>query len=117
MQSRMWNGGICNMMRSFFRPAAVVVLLLCAGMAQAQQKFATIDQIVTQAITDHKIPGAVVIVGHDGKVVFRRAYGMRSLVPTQEKMTTDTIFDMASLTKCISTATAVMQLYEEGKIG
>jgi uncharacterized protein YbbC (DUF1343 family)/CubicO group peptidase (beta-lactamase class C family) len=105
------------MRRYLFELAMVCVLFWCAGMAGAQQKFATIDEIVTQAITDHKIPGAVVIVGHDGKVVFRRAYGMRSLEPTQERMTTDTIFDMASLTKCLSTATAVMQLYEQGKIG
>jgi CubicO group peptidase (beta-lactamase class C family) len=78
--------------------------------------FAPIDTMVNDAVAHHQIPGAVVVVGHDGHIVFHRAYGMRSLVPTQEAMTEDTIFDMASLTKDLVTATAVMQLYEQGKI-
>lgn len=92
-------------------------LALSAGSATAQSSFSAIDQIVTQAVDEHQLPGAVVIVGHDGHVVFRRAYGMRSLEPTQERMTLDTIFDMASLTKPLTTATAIMQLYQQGKIG
>ncbi len=72
--------------------------------------------MVNDAVAHHQIPGAVVVIGHDGHIVFHRAYGMRSLVPTQEAMTEDTIFDMASLTKDLVTATAVMQLYEQGKI-
>jgi len=95
-------------------------LLLCtilfAGPVHAQYNFSAIDSIVNQGIANHKWPGAVVIVGHDGKVVFRRAYGMRSLVPDREKMTADTIFDMASLTKVLATAPSVMQLYQEGRI-
>lgn len=78
--------------------------------------FAPIDTMVNDAIAHHQIPGAVVVIGHDGHVVFDRVYGMRSLVPTREAMTEDTIFDMASLTKDLVTATAVMQLYEQGKI-
>ncbi len=99
--------------------ASVLLLALAvsACSAGAQSDFSSIDSIVNRAVDDHQLPGAVVVVGHDGKVVFRRAYGMRSLEPTQEPMTLDTIFDMASLTKCLATATAVMQLYEQGKIG
>ncbi|HEY3990519.1 MAG TPA: serine hydrolase [Acidobacteriaceae bacterium] len=82
----------------------------------AAPSFAPIDAMVNDAIADHELPGAVVVIGHDGHVVFHRAYGMRSLVPTREAMTEDTIFDMASLTKDLVTATAVMQLYEQGKI-
>ncbi|MFL6427757.1 MAG: exo-beta-N-acetylmuramidase NamZ domain-containing protein [Acidobacteriaceae bacterium] len=78
--------------------------------------FAPIDAIVNEAIAHHELPGAVVVVGHNGHIVFHRAYGMRSLEPTREAMTEDTIFDMASLTKDLVTATAVMQLYEQGKI-
>jgi uncharacterized protein YbbC (DUF1343 family)/CubicO group peptidase (beta-lactamase class C family) len=78
--------------------------------------FAPIDAIVNDAITHDELPGAVVVIGHDGHIVFHRAYGMRSLEPTRESMTEDTIFDMASLTKDLVTATAVMQLYEQGKI-
>ena len=76
----------------------------------------SIDAIAEEGIRDHKWPGVVVLVGHDGHVVFRRAYGMRSLVPEREPMTANTIFDMASLTKVLATTTSVMQLYEQGKI-
>ncbi len=56
------------------------------------------------------------LVGHKGKIVFRKAYGNRSLVPTVEPMTVDTIFDLASLTKPIATATSIMILVEQGKL-
>ncbi len=62
------------------------------------------------------IPGAVLIVGHDGSVIYRKAYGSRALEPRREVMTLDTVFDVASLTKVIVTTTAVMQLVERGKV-
>ena len=55
-------------------------------------------------------------MGHDGQVVYRKAYGMRSLEPLRAPMTLDTIFDIASLTKVVATTTAVMQLVEQGKV-
>jgi uncharacterized protein YbbC (DUF1343 family)/CubicO group peptidase (beta-lactamase class C family) len=79
-------------------------------------KLAQIDALVEQDIKDKKLPGAVVIVGHKGKIVYRKAYGNRSLVPTVEKMTVDTIFDVASLTKPVATATSIMILVEQGKL-
>jgi uncharacterized protein YbbC (DUF1343 family)/CubicO group peptidase (beta-lactamase class C family) len=75
-----------------------------------------VDAIVEDAIRDHKIPGAVLLVGHGGKVVYRKAYGSRALEPRREAMTADTIFDLASLTKVVATTTCVMQLFEQGKI-
>jgi CubicO group peptidase (beta-lactamase class C family) len=87
--------------------------------------FATVSKLMNDAITAHKLPGAVVVIGHGGKVVFHQAYGLRKLAgepglegspAPAEPMTEDTIFDMASLTKPFATATAVMQLYEQGKI-
>ncbi|MFZ0632147.1 MAG: serine hydrolase [Acidobacteriaceae bacterium] len=93
-----------------------LTLVVCAEAAQAQYDFSNIGSIVNQAVEQHQLPGAVVVIGHDGHVVYRQAFGMRSLEPTQERMTVDTIFDMASLTKCLATATAVMQLYQEGKL-
>ena len=80
------------------------------------EKLNQIDGLVEQAIADKNMPGAVVLVGHKGKIVYRKAFGNRSLVPTVEKMTVDTIFDLASLTKPIATATSVMILVEQGKI-
>jgi uncharacterized protein YbbC (DUF1343 family) len=84
--------------------------------ALSEQRLAGIASVVEQAIRDRKCPGAVVLIGHEGKVVYRRAFGERSLVPERRPMTLNTIFDMASLTKVIATTTAVMQLVEQGKI-
>jgi len=75
-----------------------------------------VDGVINQAISEGNVPGAVLVVGHNGKVVYRKAYGSRALEPRRELMTADTIFDMASLTKVIATNTAVMQLFEQGKI-
>lgn len=79
-------------------------------------KLNQIDALVEKDIADKKLPGAVVIIGHKGKIVFRKAFGNRALVPTVEKMTVDTIFDVASLTKPIATATSIMILVEQGKL-
>jgi uncharacterized protein YbbC (DUF1343 family)/CubicO group peptidase (beta-lactamase class C family) len=81
-----------------------------------EQRLAGIAPVVEQAIRDRKCPGAVVLIGHDGKVVYRQAFGERALIPERLPMTVGTIFDMASLTKVIATTTAVMQLVEQGKI-
>ncbi len=79
-------------------------------------KLNKIEALVNADIADKKLPGAVVIVGHKGKIVYRKAFGNRSLVPTVEKMTVDTIFDVASLTKPVATATSIMILVEQGKL-
>jgi len=79
-------------------------------------RLAAVDSVIQQAIAEGSIPGAVLIVGHDGKVVYRRAYGHRALEPRHETMTLDTVFDLASLTKVVATTTGVMQLVEQGKV-
>lgn len=79
-------------------------------------QFAAIDAIMQQAVDAGQIPGGVVLIGHDGKVVYRKAFGWRALEPAREPMTPDTIFDLASLTKCIATATSAMQLVQEGRV-
>ena len=75
-----------------------------------------LDVIINQAIRAHKLPGAVLVVGHSGRVVYRRAFGDRAVEPDREAMTVDTIFDCASLTKVLATTPAVMQLVEQGRI-
>ncbi len=94
---------------------AVLGCMRCHALAQ-RTDFSAIDTLVGQAVEQHHIPGAVVEIGHRGRVVFRKAYGERSLEPVHEAMTLDTVFDMASLTKPLLTATAVMQLCEQGKL-
>jgi len=102
--------------------SAAMLFLLRMAIAQSPvaartpPNFLQEDRILYAAVEDRQIPGAVLIVGHHGKVVYRHSYGSRSLEPVLERMTLDTIFDMASLTKPLITATAVMQLYEQGML-
>ena len=79
-------------------------------------RLGAVDSIIRQAIADGNVPGAVLVVGHNGAVIYRKAYGERALEPRREPMTVDTIFDLASLTKVIATTTAMMQLVELGKV-
>jgi uncharacterized protein YbbC (DUF1343 family)/CubicO group peptidase (beta-lactamase class C family) len=79
-------------------------------------RLSQVDSIIEKAIADGNVPGAVLVVGHNGAVIYRKAYGERSLEPKREPMTLDTVFDVASLTKVIATTTAVMQLVEQGKV-
>ena len=93
--------------------------LFLASLALAQETFsgsAALDSQIDQAVRTGLIPGAVLLVGHDGKIIHRKAYGQRALVPAREPMTLDTIFDLASLTKVLATTPAIMKLFEQGKI-
>lgn len=93
-------------------------LLASAATAKGANtpNLAVLDAIVLDAIHDHQIPGAVLLVGHNGQVIYRKAFGNRSLEPRREAMTADTIFDIASLTKVVATTTAVMQLVQKGEV-
>ena len=84
------------------------------GMSPAH--LAYLDEIVEAEIAKKQLPGAVVLVGRQGKVVWRRAYGNRAIEPQPEPMTVDTIFDLASLTKIVATATSMMILVERGLV-
>jgi SSS family transporter len=110
----------------FFLPFPQGTCFYAAAQTPAKAPdFTPISTLLNNAIAAHQLPGAVVLIGHDGKVVFEHAYGNRKLAgepgpagsaSPAEPMTEDTIFDMASLTKDLATATAIMQLYEAGKI-
>jgi uncharacterized protein YbbC (DUF1343 family) len=75
-----------------------------------------IDRVVAEGIQAGEMPGCVVMIGRRGKVVFFKAYGDRQVEPDRIAMTTDTVFDMASLTKPVATATSVMILVEQGEL-
>jgi uncharacterized protein YbbC (DUF1343 family) len=81
-----------------------------------EEKLAAIASVAEEAIRTGKCPGAVVVIGHEARVIYRKAFGHRALVPEELPMTVDTIFDVASLTKVVATTTAIMQLVEQGKI-
>jgi uncharacterized protein YbbC (DUF1343 family)/CubicO group peptidase (beta-lactamase class C family) len=100
------------------RTATLFGFLCCAlafGQDSLNSRLSVLDPIITDAITQRQIPGAVLIVGHNGQIVYRKAYGNRALVPRREAMTVETIFDCASLTKPVATTTALLQLWEQGK--
>ena len=88
-----------------------------AQVGMSARRLAVIDDIVQEGLRDKRLPGAVVLVGYQGRIVYRRAFGQRQLEPTPEPMTLDTVFDLASLTKPIATGTSLMQLIEAGKLG
>ncbi len=102
---------------------AFVFLLLCnltllgfAEAAKKSDKFVAVDAAVERAIQDGQIPGAVLLIGRKGEVVYRKAYGESSLEPKRAPMTPETVFDMASLTKVLATTSSVMRLFEQGQI-
>ncbi|HSB05062.1 MAG TPA: exo-beta-N-acetylmuramidase NamZ domain-containing protein [Thermodesulfobacteriota bacterium] len=82
----------------------------------SQEKLAPIAESVERAIRGRQIPGAVILIGNQGKVIYRRAFGHRALEPKKVRMTLDTLFDVASLTKVVATTTALLQLVENGKV-
>ena len=75
-----------------------------------------LDSVVNTAISRGDFPGAVLLVGRKGSVVFRKSYGYKQWIPERRPMTPDTIFDMASITKPVATAPAVLLLLEQGKL-
>ena len=111
--------------------AVVLVMASCFGLAAAAadpprldpaaagfdaNRLAMIDGLVEEALAAGKMPGCVVCIGrHDG-IAMLKAYGRRAVQPADEPMTLDTVFDLASLTKPVATATAIMQLVEAGKL-
>ena len=87
-----------------------------AGEAADLKKLDAIEPLVLQAISEKKLPGAVVLIGRGDLTLYQKAIGNRAVAPSPEPMTLDTIFDLASLTKVVATTTSVMILVEEGKI-
>ncbi|MFT9015744.1 MAG: serine hydrolase domain-containing protein [Acetobacter sp.] len=81
------------------------------------ERFTQVERIFHNAIATGNTPGAVAAIGHEGLVPWKGVFGQRAVTPTPEPMTWDTLFDMASLTKVLITAPAIMQLYERGMIG
>jgi uncharacterized protein YbbC (DUF1343 family)/CubicO group peptidase (beta-lactamase class C family) len=87
-----------------------------AATAVSESDFASVDALVRQDVTNESITGAVLLVGHNGKVVHQKAFGLRAVSPRPEPMTLDTVFDLASLTKVVATAPSVMRLIELGQV-
>mgnify|MGYP004500305035 FL=1 len=80
------------------------------------EKLAQVDRVINDAIAAKEIPGAVLSVVRGNDIVYLKAYGNKSVVPTVEPMTTETMFDLASVSKCVGTTLAFMQLIENGYV-
>ena len=124
----------CNdMKRTLFCSAIVAVAVLALqgcrcdnghGLAFASpeemgmnpEKLSRVDSVINKAIEEHQMPGAVLSVVRDDKIVFLKAYGNKSVVPDTVAMTTDAIFDLASCSKPIGTTLSFMQLIEDGYV-
>ena len=87
-----------------------------ASVGLDAQRLQRIDAIVAEGLAEKKMPGCVVCVGRHGKIALLKAYGQKQLQPSELPMTTDTVFDMASITKPMATATSIMLLIERGQL-
>jgi uncharacterized protein YbbC (DUF1343 family)/CubicO group peptidase (beta-lactamase class C family) len=96
----------------------VTALLLVVSTAEAQEapRFDALDEVLRDSVVAGDAPGAVVLVGRGDRTLYLRAFGSRTLVPEPAPMAIDTIFDIASLTKPLGTAIAVMSLVERGSV-
>ncbi len=96
---------------------ALVVSVLGPARAGGQSlDFSAVDEVARDAIQSGEIPGIVVLVGRHDETLLLKAWGSRRVVPDAQPMTTDTVFDIASLTKPFGTSLAVMSLVERGAI-
>jgi len=107
----------------------LLLWLCCVSVLNAQQERTsesdltpsllcseTIEGLVENAILDEKMPGCVICVGRQDRILHLKAYGNRALKPQPEPMTVDTVFDMASITKPVATGSSIMKLIEMGKL-
>lgn len=110
--------GVCilNLIIAVGVSQAEVPVVPAASLGLNQQQLDRIDALVEAEIEAKRLPGCVIAIGRTGGVGFLKAYGNRQVEPSKEPMTVDTLFDMASLTKPIATATSVMILVEQGKV-
>lgn len=101
-------------------PASLLLLLLMplppAPARDHDERWDRLDAVAEETIQAGNVPGVVFLVGHRGKIVYRKAFGSRAVQPEKVPMTVDTVFDMASLTKGTATASSIMALVEEGKL-
>jgi beta-N-acetylhexosaminidase len=97
------------------RPVALKIDPIPYDTARYASKLMSIDSIANDAIAKKAFPGCVVLALQNGNVIYNKAFGHFKYEPSKE-MNTESIFDLASVTKISATTVAVMKLYEEGKL-
>ena len=119
-------------MKKFFLTAVALVFAFCAkaeipvgyglphvapeAVGMSSDRLSKIDDIVNDAIARKDFPGAVVAVVRGQQICYMKAYGKKAWVPAEEPMTVESVFDLASLSKCVGTTLSFMQLVEDGKV-
>jgi CubicO group peptidase (beta-lactamase class C family) len=99
----------------------ILISFLCLSLScrvehARDPRWAQIDAVVQEEIRAGHLPGAVVLVGQANRVLYHKAFGLAVAEPFQEPMRKDTVFDLASLTKPIATAAAVLVLVDQGRL-
>lgn len=87
-----------------------------ADVGMSAERLALLDTLMSEALERKDFPGAVLLVARKGRTVWRKAYGLSQWVPENRPMSADMMFDMASVTKPVATATSIMLLVERGRL-
>jgi len=87
-----------------------------SDVGMSQERLDRLTDLVQTAVDARDFPGAVLLVGRQGRIVYRKAFGLSQRQPEPRPMQPEMIFDIASMTKPVATATAVMLLVEQGKL-
>jgi len=85
-------------------------------VGMSKERLSLVHGIIREAIARKELPGAVLLVTRQGKIILREAYGDSQWVPDRKPMSADMIFDLASVTKPVATATSILILAERGRI-
>jgi CubicO group peptidase (beta-lactamase class C family) len=103
-------------LKNFFLFLSIITAIStsCAQQEYENKKFnfQEVDSIISDGITDHAFPGAVVLISKDDKIIYEKAFGHLTYGDTAAIVSTNTIYDIASLTKVIATTTAAMICYD-----
>jgi len=108
--------GIADSTRLIAQEASEVPSVAKESSRMPVDHLGQINDLITTGIAEGKMPGCVVCVGRKDEILLLKAYGNKRLEPSTDPMTIDTVFDMASITKPVATATSIMQLIEQGKL-
>ncbi len=100
----------------FFLVVSILFSLSAKIKSINKKALEKIDVLVQKEIEAGHFPGAVICIGQNNKILYLKSFGYMMIKPAKKKMKKDTIFDLASLTKPIATATSIMILIQEGKI-
>lgn len=104
------------MIKTYLNGLCVLLVTVLSMTDAAALDSVRLTRMVTDELAVSHIPGAVVLVGQGRHILYRRAFGLQSLMPERQAMRVDTVFDIASLTKVVATTPAIMQLVQQGRL-